>query len=242
MVKKLLWMSIAVLVTAYTFYIANGQVLIIPITPTQCSDCAATITATYQSTIVQTQQYTPTTAPVSTSTTVPPTPTLTKTTIPPTATQTLAPTNTTTPVPTYTATAVPSATSTATSTPSFLVQTGSPVYLTNFAHQDLACNWEGVAGQVFDISGNPLSNYVIKVNGTYNGDSKNLLGITGMAAGAAYGPKGYEILIGTTVAKSTGTLTIQLFDANGISVTDPIKMTTYASCTQNLIIYNFIKQ
>ncbi len=114
--------------------------------------------------------------------------------------------------------------------------------MANFAHPDLGCNWEGVAGQVFNASGKPVTNYVVKVSGTYNGATVNLIGLTGMAAGSAYGPKGYELVFGNTPVHTDGQLTIQVFNTTGSSATDPIQFTTYATCTKNLIIFNFVRK
>jgi hypothetical protein len=267
MIKKLLWMTIAVLVAAVAFYIMSGEGFAptpTEIAPTQCVECGS-IVATQQTTpqgdwvtLEPTLQYTytPTAKPTKvpptvTSTRVLPTatstripPTVTPTMVPPTATKTLAPTKTSTPIPTNTptATVVPSATPTYTPTPSFAVQVGVPVYLTNFAHTDSGCNWEGIAGQVFNKYGTPIRNYIIKVSGTYNGQVVNLIGITSMTSGKPYGMKGYEIVLGNKSVHSTGLLTIQLFDPNGVAVTDPISVATYSACSKNLIIYNFMQK
>jgi hypothetical protein len=66
--------------------------------------------------------------------------------------------------------------------------------------------------------------------------------LTGMTAGANYGPEAYELRIDTASVKTTGQLTIQIYNPSGVSITDPIKFDTYASCSQNLIIMNFMLQ
>jgi hypothetical protein len=111
--------------------------------------------------------------------------------------------------------------------------------MVNFVHTTEGCSWAGVAGQVFSSSGTPISNYIIKINGTYNGSTFSKLGITGMVTGDPYGPGGYEIILGTKAVDSTGLLKIQVFDTNGIAVSDALTFNTYASCTKNLVIINF---
>ena len=71
-------------------------------------------------------------------TVVPPTATFTSTAIPPTAT--------------FTPTAVPPTATVAPTaiTEKFTLQAATPIFMINFAHTILGCNWQGVAGQVFD--------------------------------------------------------------------------------------------
>lgn len=158
-----------------------------------------------------------------TQTVVPPTPTL----IPPTAT--------------FTPTAVPP---TATFAPTaitekFTIQAATPIFMANFARTAAGCNWQGVAGQIFDASGKPLMNYVVKVVGTFNGQPFSQIAVTGMVAGNPYGVGGYEIVLGTTAINSVDLLTIQLFDNLGVAVTKQLPFSTSANCSQNLVLINF---
>jgi len=162
-----------------------------------------------------------------TATLIPATATYTPTAIPPTAT--------------YTPTAIPP---TATFTPTaifekFALQAATPIFMVNFVHTAEGCNWQGVAGQIFDQAGNPLLNYVVKVAGTYNGQPFSQIGYTGMVSGNPYGVGGYEIVLGNTPVTSVDLLTIQLFDTKGIPVTNPLPFSTSANCTQNLVLINF---
>ncbi len=160
-------------------------------------------------------------------TVVPPTATFTSTAIPPTAT--------------FTPTAVPPTATVAPTaiTEKFTLQAATPIFMINFAHTILGCNWQGVAGQVFDASGNPLINYVVKVVGTYNGQPFSQIGVTGMVAGDPYGIGGYEIVLGSSAIASVDLLTIQLFDSQGKPVTNPLPFSTSANCGQNLVLVNF---
>ena len=142
-----------------------------------------------------------------------------------------------TPVPTNT----PVLVNTPTVTPKpYQVQPNTPSYLQNFAHPDKACNWMGVAGQAFDKSGKPVLNLVVAVDGVVSGKAIDLLGMTGTAK--AYGPGGYELVIGDKAVVSTGPMKIQLFDLAGNPLTDPFPFNTVADCKKNLILINFVAQ
>lgn len=170
---------------------------------------------------------TATLVPTSTITSLPPTATFTPTAIPPTATFT----------PTV---KPPTATATATAiVEKFTIQGATPIFLVNFVHPTEACNWQGVAGQIFDVSSMPLMNYVVKVAGIYNGAPFTQIGITGMVTGNPYGVGGYEIVLGNKAITSIDLLTIQVFDNQGKPVTNPMPFSTSATCSQNLVLINF---
>lgn len=254
MLKKLLWLSILVLLTACAAYVSTGGLLttstptvtpafILPTTPAPTIDSTEIITdtdptsdSTLEPTDVATLEQTESVTDVATATEVfSPTAIYTSTTIP-----SVTPTATVIPSATPTATTIPSATPTATSIPMpYAVQPATPVFMTNFAHADAGCNWQGVAGQVFDSSGNSVKNYVVKVTGVYNNASISLLGITGMVSGNPYGLGSYEIILGTTPVDSIDLLTIQVFDSTGKGITDPLKFSTSSDCSKNLVIINF---
>jgi len=229
MLKNIFWSL--VLLTMATFTMIFGEGFITPVqTPTPTAIVANTATPIPTDVTVE-----PTVAPTSTGV-----PTL-ATTVAPTATSTVLPPTATVLVPTNTSTSVPpTVTSTAiTIEEKFTIQAATPIFMVNFAHTEEACNWQGVAGQVFDKSGKPLLNYVVKVTGTYNGAPFNKIGITGMVAGSPYGVGGYEIVLGLSAVASVDLLTIQVFDTQGIAVTKALPFSTSSSCTQNLVLINF---
>ena len=155
----------------------------------------------------------------------------------PTLEPTLLPSATPLPTPTLVPTAtLPAPTPTAVP---FNVQQMTPVYMTNFAHPDAACNWQGVAGQVFDAQGTPILNYIVKITGIYNSVPFSAYGITGMANAMVYGHGGYEIVLGNVPTVNVDTLTIQLFDSDGNVQSEPMKLSTSKECSQNLVIVNF---
>jgi hypothetical protein len=123
-----------------------------------------------------------------------------------TATATLEPTQT--PAPTETPTTVPTATITPTEPPRvYEVQPNTPVLGQNFGHADLACNWLGVAGQVFGKDSKPVKDLVVVVDGVWNASPVELLGMTGAAI--AYGPGGFEVKIADKPVDSKATLYIR---------------------------------
>ncbi len=263
MIRKILWMVILLIMTACTiFYTNDGNDLFDDPTPTPvgCADCTAeptTIGGTTE-TAVPTEEITPvvdltataislteeptatalptqtlaataTLVPTKTSTAVPPT--ATKTTVPPTATKTAIP-------PTATKTAIPP-TATSTIAAIYVVQPVTPVFMQNFVHTTEGCAWQGVAGQIFDASGKPVTNLIIKVSGTWDGAAFDQVGITGMVSGLPYGPGSYEIVLGNEAMDTVDQLKIQVFKADQTPLTNPISFSTSADCSKNLVLINF---
>lgn len=130
---------------------------------------------------------------------------------------------------------VPTPTATSTLTPYKLQD--SVMYTTNFAYPDLGCNWMGIAGQVLDKSGNPLTNMVVTVEGVLGSAKIDLIDLTGLAT--TYGPGGYEIQLSNKPMDSKDTLTITVYDLAGFQISDSVKFSTFNDCTKNLIIANF---
>lgn len=223
-----------------------------------CPTCAAVATLIAQTETPSGEPTVITETPVVVTGTTTYTPTSVATEIPATNTATLIPTKTTVPTktPTNTATTVPTKTSTPTKTPvptststptktatavvmQYDVQSNSPVYMQNFAHPELGCNWLGVAGQVFDKNGKPVENLVVVVDGTLNNQSIELLGLTSGSLASDYGIAPYEIQIASQVVASEGALSVALYDLNGNALSLPVTFNTYSDCTKNLVIVNF---
>jgi hypothetical protein len=122
-------------------------------------------------------------------------------TMEPSATSTTRPSATPTVQPTETPFALftPSTVRAGTATPGglpYVLSKGSPVPLSSVAfYPDLGCNWQGVAGQVVDLNGAPVSTgIIIQLGGTRNGQRLEVTSLTGVAP--QYGPAGYEIFLG----------------------------------------------
>jgi hypothetical protein len=118
------------------------------------------------------------------------------------------------------------------------LQEGSPGYLPNVFHSDLGCGWFGVAGQIFDEQGQPVSGIIVEIEGNLDGQPILHLGISGGAP--QYGNGGYEVVLGDQPKTSENELTIVLHDTGGNQLTDRIPFVTSDSCTQNLVIMNFL--
>lgn len=171
--------------------------------------------------------------------------------LPPTWTPspTLEPTVTFTPLPTSTPfpsetpfslfTPTPGVTGTPGRGMPFVVSPGTPVGTSSQTfHAESGCNWLGVAGQVFDLSGAPVSGQQVRIGGTLLGSAVDMLTLTGLTT--AYGTAGfYEFVLGTKPVVSKGTLWVQLIDQGGVPMSDKVYFDTYDSCDKNLIFVNF---
>lgn len=118
----------------------------------------------------------------------------------------------------------------------YLTQSGTPLGMENFLHPTLACNWMGVAGQVFDLEGQPKTGFVVQVGGELDGDNILLLAMTG--GNTSVGVGGYEIVLTDHVVASSQKLWIQLFNLEGKPLSDKIRFDTYDDCDKNLILIN----
>lgn len=127
-------------------------------------------------------------------------------------------------------------------TPVYLIdapfQVREPVtYQRNYAVPEQECIWMGVAGQVFDRSGSPLEKYVVVIEGMLKETSIEAIGLTGTTD--AYGQHSYEIQLSYLPVNSAQTLSIVIYDLNGVQLTNVYRFNTYADCTRNLIRIDF---
>lgn len=123
--------------------------------------------------------------------------------------------------------------------PVYFIQGSAPAAVQNFAYPDAACQWMGVAGQVFDKAGAPVANLVINVGGVLNGTPIDLVGMTGTTQ--VYGPRSYEVKIGDQASDSHGSLWMQLSNTDGFPVSPRFSFPTYSDCTKNLVVLNFVE-
>lgn len=157
------------------------------------------------------------------------TPSITPTFPPPT------PTRTPTPTPTNTPTPGPSPTVTSTRSPfPFTKDLVSPQYLQNYANA-AGCNWMGIAGEVFDIEGNPVpaGAYVVHIW------DAGIDARVGVGNAPAYGPSGYEQFLFD--APRVQENNVQLETSSGTAVSQVYRIQTRASCNQNLIYIVFVQ-
>ena len=121
----------------------------------------------------------------------------------------------------------------------FVLQSDTPAYIKNFAHPSLKCDWLGIAGQVFDEDGRPLLNKIVMVTGKIEEEVLEIVGVTGVPEADIYGPGGFEIQIADHVLASEKALVIQVYNLDGIPISDSISFDTMADCGKNLIIINY---
>lgn len=119
------------------------------------------------------------------------------------------------------------------------VAPGSPVAISSVTfHPEAGCNWMGVAGQVLDLSGAPVSTgVVIQLSGVYGGQFVEKTSLTGIAP--QYGQAGYEFYLGDTPIASNETLWVQLLDQAGAPLSSKIYFQTFEDCERNLVFLNF---
>lgn len=158
-------------------------------------------------------------------------PTILVVTATPLPSETPSPTATATPRPTATRAAVPSdATNTPSSYP-FTMQNEAPTYTAYTG--EAGCDYMAIAGQVFDVNGDPLMGMPILVEGD---DRFSALGFSGNAP--SYGRSGYEVFINDIPYE--GVFTVRLIGENGQPRSADIVVETSDSCEQNLVIVNFV--
>jgi hypothetical protein len=164
-------------------------------------------------------------------------------TVEPTATSTPRPTATLPPTETPFSLVTPADTPTSEAAKGgmpFLVQKGQPLAITNIYHPDLACNWIGVGGQVFDMKGSAITGLQVQLGGVLNGSpipEGSRPTLTGLLPNV---PGYYEFALGDKPFASTQKLWVQLVDQSGsLALSDKVYFDTFDSCEKNLIIINF---
>jgi hypothetical protein len=94
-----------------------------------------------------------------------------------------------------------------------------------------------VGGQVFDLSGSPVSGLIVHLGGTLGSQTFDQDTVTGFSD--KYGPESYEFKLADSPIASTKSLWIQVRDQAGLPMSDKLYFDTYAACNQNLIIIYF---
>jgi hypothetical protein len=147
------------------------------------------------------------------------------------------PTPTPTPTNTPTATPTPGPSPTATNTRSAYQFTRAPIspqHIQNFANA-AGCNWLGIAGNVFDTEGNPVSAGSYRVHVWGSGiDERPPVG-----GAPAYGPSGWEQFLFD--APTIRDYNVQLETAAGTAVSEVYSVQSRASCNSNLILFDFVQ-
>ena len=115
------------------------------------------------------------------------------------------------------------------------LQSVEPLYTSNFVHPEDACNWMGVAGQIFGEDLEPKDGLIVVVEGAVNNSMVEVLGYSGLAQ--SYGPGGYELIL--SQVNKPGIFWVQLFDVKGIPLSGIYSFQMNGTCEQNLAVINF---
>jgi len=121
--------------------------------------------------------------------------------------------------------------------PRYLFQAGTPSTIGNFLYPEKGCNWLGIVGQVFD-GGEPVENIIVKLEGEFDGEPLLIYAITGGTPGLGKG--GFELFLSSSLVASDNTLNIQLINMIGIPISPEYSISTYADCSKNTILVNFL--
>jgi hypothetical protein len=98
---------------------------------------------------------------------------------------------------------------------------------------DLGCEWWSIAGTVTGQNGAALDGYRVRVTG--DGINETVFSGTIMT----FGPGGFELpLIGTP---QQAEFIVQLFSPQDAPLSQPVPVTTQASCDANVAIINFVQ-
>lgn len=118
----------------------------------------------------------------------------------------------------------------------FSAQDNTPLYLPYSG----GCDGLYVAGNVTDLNGQPLAFMIVKLAGTLNGEVISGEDLSG--GNTDYSESGWEIKISDTLLNSTQTLSVALYEQGGVDpVSDVILFDTFNSCSQNLVVINFVQ-
>jgi hypothetical protein len=144
-----------------------------------------------------------------------------------------APTPTTTPIPVPSPTSVgvgPGGTNTPAIFP-FTLQDEAVTYTANGNGE--GCNWLSIAGQVFDIDGNPVVSLPVQVTG----ENFEQIEFTGTAD--PFGESGYEVFLNTEPSEAE--YEVRLLNTTGMPLSEPVIVRTLDSCEGNVAIVNFVQ-
>lgn len=163
---------------------------------------------------------------------------------PPTWTASPSPTDGPSPTPPATATATntPKPTATgitprpgATNTPAVYPFTLQNEVVTYARYQGAAgCSWQSIAGQVFDLNGDPVQGLAVQITGD---NISQALVFTGSAS--QYGASGYEVKLGEAPIEAE--YVVRLVSGTGMPYSEPIIVRTLATCDSNVAIVNFVQ-
>jgi len=147
------------------------------------------------------------------------------------ATTTLQPEDTLTPTTAATLTQTP------TPEPMPFIPFGDPETLSSdLLLPNLGCDWLVIAGQVWDLRGEPVIGLTLHLFGELGGVEIDQQVVSGSAI--TYGESGYEFRLEGLVINSSDKLFLQLVDTNGLPLSNAVGLRTYEDCQKNMILVN----
>jgi hypothetical protein len=120
----------------------------------------------------------------------------------------------------------------------YFFQVGTPLFLPNFIVPEAGCNWTGVAGQVFDLTGEPVAGLFVKIYGALDGQPVEIYTLSGAAV--QVGPGGFEATLTDHLVTGEVDMFIQLLDISAEPISPAMVLPLRASCEQNLTLVNFV--
>jgi hypothetical protein len=114
----------------------------------------------------------------------------------------------------------------------FTLQDEAIAYVRNTTPE--GCDWMSIAGQVFDMNGEPIVQLPIQVTG--DGGFKELV-FSGSET--RFGPSGFEVFLDDTLAEAE--YIVQLFGTTGMPLSERVVVRTLGTCDGNVAIANFVQ-
>lgn len=96
---------------------------------------------------------------------------------------------------------------------------------------DQGCDWMSIAGEIWDMEGNPL----FQVGVVVTGESFEQFAWAGSATG--FGPSGYEVQLNTSPYQATWR--VRLLNFNTMPISDEIVVRSREDCNRNVILVDF---
>ncbi|TVR21647.1 MAG: hypothetical protein EA396_07940 [Anaerolineaceae bacterium] len=146
---------------------------------------------------------------------------------------------TATPQPTATVEATPtpevSATASPTLPPEFVFTLREPGVTYRANTNQRGCNWASITGTIYDADGQPLDGYRVRIIDEVDRGRLDVSVTSGTIANLGEGA--YEQIIGSSPRE--GRYIVQLFDPQGLAVSEPFLIFTQAECDQNVAEVSF---
>lgn len=146
-----------------------------------------------------------------------------------------------TPLPSSTSTTVPTASPTALPSPSpsampFVIRDNN-AFPNSLLYPQYRCEqYLFIGGEVWDLRESPLVGYEVRLSGAYGGKALDLSSLSGDAV--LFGKSGYRFALDNLQIQEDQVY-IQLFSAEGESLSEKTRLTISPLCEKNLIIINF---